>query len=56
MRLPNGYGGISKLSGNRRKPFVPRITSTFTDERSTSLQESRIFCNKRRGICRTCKV
>ena len=32
MRLPNGYGGISKLSGNRRKPFVARITDTYNDD------------------------
>ncbi len=26
MRLPNGYGGVVKLSGNRRKPYAARIT------------------------------
>lgn len=26
MRLPNGYGGITKLSGNRRNPWRVRIT------------------------------
>lgn len=26
MKNPNGYGGITKLSGNRRKPFWVRIT------------------------------
>lgn len=26
MKAPNGYGGISKLSGRRRKPFVVRLT------------------------------
>lgn len=26
MRLPNGYGNVSKLSGNRRKPWRARIT------------------------------
>lgn len=26
MKNPNGYGGISKLSGNRRKPWRVRIT------------------------------
>lgn len=24
MKLPNGYGSISKLSGNRRKPYIVR--------------------------------
>lgn len=37
MRNANGYGGISKLSGNRRKPFVARVTDYFTDERSSSI-------------------
>mgnify|MGYP002511285495 FL=1 len=23
MKLPNGYGSITKLSGNRRKPWIP---------------------------------
>ena len=29
MRLPNGYGSISKLSGKRRKPWIVRITDGF---------------------------
>lgn len=32
MRLPNGYGSITKLSGNRRKPFMVRITKDYDDE------------------------
>lgn len=32
MRFPNGYGGISKLSGNRRKAYVARVTSHWSDE------------------------
>lgn len=31
MRNPNGYGGVSKLKGNRRKPFVARITAGYRD-------------------------
>lgn len=27
MRLPNGYGGIVKLSGKRRKPYAARVTA-----------------------------
>lgn len=30
MRLPNGYGSIVKLSGNRRNPYGVRITTGFT--------------------------
>ena len=29
MRLPNGFGGVSKLPGNRRKPYRARITVSF---------------------------
>lgn len=31
MRKPNGYGGVSKLKGNRRKAFVARITVGYRD-------------------------
>ena len=27
MRLPNSYGSVTKLSGNRRKPYMVRITA-----------------------------
>lgn len=37
MRNQNGDGGISKLSGNRRRPYVARVTAGFTDERSTDI-------------------
>lgn len=26
MKLPNGYGSVTKLSGNRRRPYMVRIT------------------------------
>jgi len=32
MRLPNGYGSITKLSGNRRKPYIVRLTAGYDDE------------------------
>lgn len=32
MRNPNGFGGIYKLTGNRRKPYVARITIGWTNE------------------------
>lgn len=32
MRLPNGFGNINKLSGNRRKPYRARIFDGFTDD------------------------
>ena len=32
MRLPNGYGSVTKMSGARRKPFRVRKTVGWTDE------------------------
>ncbi len=33
MKLPNGYGGVVKLSGNRRKPYAARVTKErYIDE------------------------
>lgn len=32
MRLPNGFGNVSKLSGNRRNPYRARVFLGFTDE------------------------
>lgn len=31
MRNPNGYGSVTKLSGNRRRPYVVRKTSGWDD-------------------------
>ena len=31
MRLPNGYGSIYKLSGNRRRPWCVRKTTGWKD-------------------------
>lgn len=31
MRLPNGYGSVYKLSGNRRKPWIARKTIGWDD-------------------------
>lgn len=35
MKLPNGYGGISKLSGKRRKPYMARITTGWEYDEDT---------------------
>jgi len=32
MRNPNGYGGVTKMPGNRRKPYRVRITTGWSDE------------------------
>lgn len=36
MRLPNGYGNISKLPGNRRKPWRVRITAGWDVDTATN--------------------
>lgn len=43
MKLPNGYGSVTKLSGNRRKPYLARITLGWnTDEQSGSAAQNRV--------------
>ncbi len=32
MRLPNGFGNINKLSGNRRNPYRARVHRGYTDD------------------------
>lgn len=32
MRLPNGFGNINKLSGNRRKPYCARLLDGYTND------------------------
>ena len=32
MRLPNGYGSVYKLSGNRRRPWIARVTTGWSPE------------------------
>ena len=32
MRLPNGYGSVHKLPGNRRRPWRARVTTGWTPE------------------------
>lgn len=33
IKLPNGYGTVYKLSGNRRKPYIARKTTGWDDNR-----------------------
>lgn len=35
MKLPNGYGSVTKLSGNRRKPYLARVTIGWTTNEQT---------------------
>lgn len=32
MRLPNGYGSVYRLSGNRRRPWIARVTIGWTND------------------------
>ena len=42
MKNPNGYGGISKLSGNRRRPWCVRVTTGYTIDTDTmSVKQNR---------------
>ena len=36
MKNPNGYGGISKLPGNRRKPYRVRLTAGWQYQTAVS--------------------
>lgn len=42
MRLPNGYGGITKLSGKRRRPFMATITQGFDVTDDGKLRQKRV--------------
>lgn len=55
MRLPNGYGGISKLSGNRRRPFVARVTDTYTDDGVQVYKTLGYFATKKEALAELVK-
>lgn len=40
MRLPNGYGSVSKMSGNRRNPYRVRITIGRNADTGAVIQKS----------------
>lgn len=43
MKLPNGYGSVTKLSGNRRKPWLARVTlGWITDEQTGTTTQNRV--------------
>ena len=35
MKLPNGYGSVTKMGGNRRKPWGARITLGYSIDETT---------------------
>lgn len=40
MRNANGQGGVSKLSGNRRKPYVARVTVSYNKETGSQVYKT----------------
>ena len=45
MKLPNGYGSVTKLSGKRRKPYIVRVTTGwhYDPEKDRQVQDSVII-------------
>lgn len=50
MRLPNGYGGITKLSGKRRNPYMVRITAGFKDDGSQIIKPLGYFSTRKEAL------
>lgn len=43
MRNPNGYGGVVKLSGNRRKPYMAYLTSMESEGTIIQQEDKRLL-------------
>lgn len=58
MRLPNGFGNVSKLTGNRRKPYRARVTAGWeTDETGKRHQQFKTigyYTTKEEGLLALC--
>ncbi|KGQ29166.1 tyrosine-type recombinase/integrase [Gallibacterium anatis] len=50
MRLPNGYGSVIKLSGNRRRPYVARKTVGYNEERRQVYHVIGYFATKEEAL------
>ena len=54
MRLPNGFGSVHKLTGNRRKPYRVRITVGWEDandiNRTQKYKTIGYFATKEEGL------
>lgn len=50
MRNPNGYGGIKKLSGNRRKPYAACITKEWTDDGKQVLKYIGYYATRKEAV------
>lgn len=46
MRLPNGFGNVSKLPGNRRKPYRVRVTIGWELDTETGINKQKYWMSK----------
>lgn len=55
MKLPNGYGSVYKLSGNRRNPWVACVTIGYNKEtRNQERQSYRLLSQQAESSERSC--
>lgn len=58
MRLPNGFGNVSKLPGNRRKPYRARVTAGWlTDDAGRQHQQFKTigyYATREEGLLALC--
>lgn len=50
MRNPNGYGSVFKLKGRRRKPWIARVTTGWTDEGRQLFQTVGYYATKQEAM------
>ena len=50
MRLPNGYGTVYKLSGNRRRPYVAAVPVGFKENGKVIQEPLGYFAKKAEGL------
>lgn len=50
MRLPNGFGSISKLSGKRRNPYIVRVTVGYDDNGRQKFKTLGYVKNRKAGL------
>lgn len=50
MRNPNGYGSVFRLKGRRRRPWIARVTTGWTDEGKQLTQTVGYFATKQEGM------
>lgn len=50
MKLPNGYGSVYKLSGNRRRPYAARLTVDFKENGQANYTYLGYFATKEEAL------